>query len=371
MKSIFKKTIRLYLNGVLRTSYKKLYKKIKKLNNFNSLKVKGEDEWYLRWKALDTKVNVDSYRIFSSYIGNDFDICPLESCAIYIEPSLNSGEYAYYYEDKNVFDALFDFGTLPNTIFRCINGIYLNDKYNVIDVSVLDKILINHSRVIVKPSVGGESGRGIELFNKSEQGWFNLDNKELTIPYLENTYKGNFIVQEVVKQSAYMSIFNKSSVNTIRIMTYRSVKTDQIVIPNAILRIGSLGSYVDNAHSGGRFIGVTEDGVLGKYTCDYLGSKQAIFNGIDFSTENFIIPNYDKVRKFAIEVAEKIPHMRLLALDILLDENNLPKLIEFNSTGFSAWLFQFTNSSAFGEWTDEVLEYSISKKGKIKNKYLI
>ena len=55
-------------------------------------------------------------------------------------------------------------------------------------------------------------------------------------------------------------------------------------------------------------------------------------------------------------------HHRLLALDIMLDEQGNPKLIEVNVGGFSAWLFQYTNGSAFGQYTDEVISFFKKKK---------
>lgn len=159
-----------------------------------------------------------------------------------------------------------------------------------------------------------------------------------------------------------MAQFNNTSVNTIRVMTYRSLATNEVVIPNAILRVGAEGKDVDNAHAGGMFCGISANGVLGKYMCDYLGNKKKSFNGVDYSNSDFCIPNYNRVKEFAKQVADKVLHHRLLALDIMLDEQGNPKLIEVNVGGFSAWLFQYTNGSAFGQYTDEVISFLKKKK---------
>ena len=175
---------------------------------------------------------------------------------------------------------------------------------------------------------------------------------------LDSQYGSNYIIQECMQQMAFMASFNPSSVNTIRVMTYRSVKDDDVKFCNAVLRIGGKGSDVDNAHAGGKFCGIDQNGVLGKYVCDFLGRKDTIFNGVDFTREK-IIPNYDTIKTFSINVASKIPYMRLLALDIMIDASGTPRLIEFNCTSFSYWLFQFTNGCAYGQYTDEVIEYAI------------
>lgn len=65
--------------------------------------------------------------------------------------------------------------------------------------------------------------------------------------------------------------------------------------------------------------------------------------------------------KFAERVLEQIIFGNLVALDIALNENGAPILIETNVGGFSGWLFQFTTGSVFGEFTDEVMEYCYSK----------
>lgn len=77
------------------------------------------------------------------------------------------------------------------------------------------------------------------------------------------------------------------------------------------------------------------------------------------------------MKEFAKEVADKVLHHRLLALDIMLDEQGNPKLIEVNVGGFSAWLFQYTNGSAFGQYTDEVISFLMEKKWMLIKKYCI
>ena len=154
-----------------------------------------------------------------------------------------------------------------------------------------------------------------------------------------------------------MSQFCHTSVNTIRIAIYRSVKNNKPIVINSIIRIGKEGSLVDNAHAGGLFVGVDENGKLGSYCCNQFGEKITVFNDIDFTSQSLLIPDYQGVKAFAERVADAIPHHRLLALDIMLDENNHPILLEYNIRAFSVWLFQFTNGAGFGRYTDEIIEY--------------
>ena len=56
-------------------------------------------------------------------------------------------------------------------------------------------------------------------------------------------------------------------------------------------------------------------------------------------------------------IGNSIPHLRLLALDIMIDASGKPRLIEFNSSDYSMWLFQFTTHGAFGDYTEEIIRY--------------
>ena len=78
--------------------------------------------------------------------------------------------------------------------------------------------------------------------------------------------------------------------------------------------------------------------------------------GIDFDKNVYRIPDYEQVKNFGISIAERIPFHDLVALDIAIDENNNPTLLEINVGGFSAWLFQFTVGSVFGNLTHEIMQ---------------
>ena len=123
------------------------------------------------------------------------------------------------------------------------------------------------------------------------------------------------------------------------------------------MRIGSKGNYVDNGHARGRFVGISKSGKMSNVVFDQYGVKQNVFNGVDFSKYNFNVPNWDKIVGFAKEVGKCVPHHRLLALDVAIQKNGEPILIEYNINGFSMWIFQFTGQPALGEYTEEIKEY--------------
>ncbi len=327
-------------------------------------KCNGIDKWKNKWKVLG-HVNKDYYRIFSQYIGEDVNIVPDDICHNVIEPILNPKRYISAYEDKCLFDKMlwssFNKNVTPTTYIRNIGGAYFDNNYHHITKvdSCINTIPVSVNRLIIKKSIDSSSGRGIIFFNRDKDGIFrdSSNNAELSEQYLTQIFIKDFVVQEVMSQSSFMSQFCTTSVNTIRMAVYRSVKTNRPTVINAIMRIGKDGSLVDNAHAGGMFVSISNDGVLGKYCCTQYGVKETTFNGINYSMESFAIPNYNEIKKFAEQVANAIPHHRLLALDIALDNNNKPVLLEYNIRGYGVWAFQFTSGSGFGEYTDEIIEY--------------
>ncbi len=375
IKNIIIKTLCLVRYWRCASRYSQQYKELLNVNNLPNKPCEGEDEWQHKWSVLD-KANPVYYRLFSQYIGKDSNIVPEDICHNYIETALNPSIYVPYYSDKNIFDKLFKEGTMPRTILRKMGGGFLDAKYMPICVnnnSDLHNILSqsNVEKIVIKPSVDGESGRGVKLFQKAGDNWFELGtNKVLTLDSLNDEYKDEIIVQECMEQADYMSYFNQTSVNTLRLTVYRSVKTNKCHVTSAIMRIGGKGSLVDNAHAGGGYVGILEDGTLCNKVLNQYGQSCTIFNDIDFSKKHNI-PNWDKVIEFAKYVGESIPHLRLLALDIMVDKNGEPHLIEFNSSGYSMWLFQFTMGSAFGKYTDEIIEYCAINKHKATKSFKI
>lgn len=351
----------------------RFYHLIMRKNGIANKKVPGEEEWIKKWSVFGLKAKPAQYRVFSHYMGPDINIVPEDICHDFIETILNPPRFRDYYADKNVFDILFPAGYFPRTLLRKINGFYHDEKYQQLEMNeqrlfqMLDKSSVD--RIVIKPSVGGNSGRGVRLFSKTTEPsteWRDVTTDErLNLAYLDQNYGSNIIIQEAVLQSDYISQFNPSSINTLRLALYRSVSDNECHIVGAIMRIGGKGSVVDNAHAGGYYVGIHPDGTFCHEVCNQYGERLTIFNDVDF-TKDYHYPNWEEVTEYAKSIGKYILHHRLLALDIVIDKNDKPHLIEFNIEGFSTWLFQYTLAGAFGSYTDEIIEYCKSMQKDIE-----
>ena len=360
-----------------RNERKKLNKFInREPSKYEAYSKDNAEEWLKRWSVLG-KTDKVFYRYYSRYIGESPDILPDDLMHNVIEPLLNPMRFRGLYADKNMFDKLlkpyFNESVTPKTIFRCIkNGLFDADYY-VISKNQAIKLIqkAESSFLVAKPTVDSSSGNNILFFDKKGEEYYSRDKRQkLEIDVLSKELGPDFVLQEGQLQSEEMKVFNSTSINTLRVATYFSVESQKPVVLNGVLRVGKQGAFVDNAHAGGCLIGISRDGKLQSFCSDQFGNQFTEFNGIDFSKQEFVIPNYEKVGEFAQNIAASLPHQRILALDIMLDQNNQPKLIEFNNYAFGVWAFQQTIGSLFGSYTDEVINYCKTHKKEATRIYL-
>lgn len=366
MKEKIRLLLRTLLIRVHALKKRKEYRYFTKLNHYTDKSLFTEKEWVKKWSFPHMKASPLFYRFFAHYLGENLDIAPEDTIQQIIEPILNPSRYVDYYSDKNMFDKLLPNSFFPRTIIRKIGGLYYDRDYNRLKLDETElQHLLNESfvdRIILKPAVGGMSGRGVVLFEKDGATWVKYqDCVSLSLAFLEGYTYSDFILQECIEQHPEISRFCHTSVNTIRMAVYRSVKDDQCHILGAVMRMGNEGSVVDNSHAGGRHVGLDEQGRMFPYICDQYDRKEFIFNGIDFRDVDFVVPCFHEIRNFALSAAEKIQHHRLIAMDIALKKNGKPILLEFNVFGFSSDLFQCTVGPVFGEYTDEILAYCRQK----------
>lgn len=301
----------------------------------------------------------EDFRFFSRFIGSRPNIVPESLCHNQIEPVLNPVAYRAYYEDKNVYDRLFPGAWLPATLLRNMGGRWTDADYTPVesDDGLLYRLCAPCQRIVVKPSVESGSGRGVRLYMRNDDGLYRQpgDPEVLTCALLTRLYGCDFIVQEALSQSAFMAGFCASSVNTLRVTTYRSVVSEKPVILSIVLRIGSEGSCIDNFHGGGTIVGVHLDGRIGEKAYNEHGHPSRVCHASEGSPLR--LPQIEAVSKFALQVARRIDHHRLLTLDIALDREERPRLIEFNVSSYSVPMVQMTSGPAFGSYTDEIIDY--------------
>ena len=346
--------------------FERYYSRIISYNNIRKPeKNRYFNEWLQKWSVFGYKPTHLGWQAFLPYMNENVNFVPNDVARNFIEPILIPDAYQPFYNDKNSFGLFLDKDWMPKTYFRSINGLLYDENYNAVHESDFMDLFNNVDKLVVKPAKD-MGGTGVALFKRSGKIFLDDGNNELSLQYLRKIYGSDYIIQECIEQNEYMAQFNPSSVNTIRIATYRNIKTGEIHIMGAVLRIGAKGAFVDNISSGGLSIFIDENGKLNKYLRDKYGKTRTIHNDIDFANEEFIIPNFDKVKQFVIEVAKRMPHMSLFANDVTIDTKGNPRLIEVNTTMISYSPYQYNGVPFFGEYTDDLIEHCLKENKKIK-----
>ena len=267
----------------------------------------------------------------------------------YMNPDQN---YINVFADKNVL-AMIAKGVgirMPETVASCANGVLRDGNYHIVRWDNLVDLLPEET-CFAKPTIDSDSGKGCML----------IDKKQTDLISTLKTVGNNFVVQERIVCSDSIRKINPSSVNTFRVMTY--FWDGKIQCAPVIMRIGRNGSFLDNAHAGGLFIAVNQDGTLHKTAFTEFKISFTEHPDTHVVFDGYKIDNFDKVIESAKRIHAAMPQLGVVNWDFTIDKDETPVLIEANTSGGSIWLFQMAwGCGVFEENTVGILEWIKEKK---------
>ena len=158
------------------------------------------------------------------------------------------------------------------------------------------------------------------------------------------------MIQQCVKQHKDMAALNPTSVNTLRILSYRSGM--EVLIVYSVVRIGRSGQVIDNQCAGGISTTVTRDGRLGKVAFGGYSEDNVMKTDTGVVLEDYQLPSYDKAIEMVKRLHLKLPYLNIVGWDIAIEEDGEPVLIEFNT---HPGLSQSAFCSGMGEYTERII----------------
>jgi hypothetical protein len=266
---------------------------------------------------------------------------------------LNNAHFSLAYVDKGFYDTLFPDVNRPQTIIKNVNGFFYDYKNPISKEEAISRCS-NLKEAIVKPTVLGTWGEGVKLIH-TENGF--IPEMNMSVTDLFSLYKKSFIIQSKLEQHPDLARLNPTSVNTIRVMSYR--KENEVIILYAVIRIGRMGKVVDNETAGG--IKADIDLQTGRIKGPAFGSpEEPNMPQTDSGAvlDNYLIPSFPQVLDFVKDLHLRLPYFRLIGWDISVDTNGMPILIEWNR---SAELSQVAHGPAFGDYTEEILATALKE----------
>jgi hypothetical protein len=180
---------------------------------------------------------------------------------------------------------------------------------------------VRKKKFIIKP-LFNDSGVGVEVFTYGES----------EVP------NSSFIAEEIIKQSEDLAKFHPQSVNTLRLNTIRC--KDSIEVWQCILRYGRSGNLVDNAHFGGCFSVIDENGYA-IAAGDVKRHKFTVHPDTGVALTGFKVPDWEQACELVRHLATKVEGLRYIGWDLahtdkgwlLVEANTSPGILPPMVTG--------------------------------------
>lgn len=357
-----KRNIKVLVNRIKEyIGYKKTcsvhFKTIKKMRAggaykvLNPFQVNEVQSFYTKYWGKKISLKWHEYYL---YLNGEFSPRYMPTYIYYgkIISKLNNHRFGAIYSDKSMAEKLLGNRIRqPKTFVKNINGIfYIDDEVVTREQAIA--VCVNIVDAVIKHSIDSSQGKSVSRFS-CKNGVVTGKNCPDNIEKLFDTYKANFLVQEAIQQHPEMARLNPTSLNTVRIMTYWS--KNGVVVLYAVVRMGRVGAVVDNASAGGLYCGVKEDGYLKEkaYTLTPFSEHTKTDTGVIL--KDFRIPMYKELKKKAVELHQQLPYSKFIGWDLSVNKDNEIELVEINAN--CPGLFQGATGPAFGDYTEEILEY--------------
>ncbi len=316
---------------------------------------KSIDDLYIR--NYGKKIPYDWHKHYTAFTGNfDPTYFPEILCIPEFEYFLNMyRSYAKVFEDKNVLPLIAKSVNIrtPEIVLTNTKGMLRNGDFKRITRSEAENLIDCNEKLFCKPSVGSSSGRGCFLVCFLN-GVDEYSNK--TVSEVIDSLGNDFSIQKVVKNHSSIDKIYSGSLNTFRIITYRW--KDNIYHVPAIMRIGRGGHFLDNAHAGGIFIAVDDDGQLHRTAFSEFKDAYTEHPDSHLQFDGYKIEDFPKVLTAAKTMHEAFPQIGCVNWDFALDDTGTPIVIEANVCGGSYWLPQKGHGCGlFGDRTEEILRW--------------
>ena len=207
-------------------------------------------EYRRLWAPLGGDSNLLWLKMYGSVSGVwDPRFVPETAYYTLIEPCLNNKVMSKGFSDKNLYDRYLSGFSLPETVLSNIEGSWYDGNLKQVTPAWAVEIMGDYKSLVVKPALDSGGGKGVALAGTLYPP---LDTPE----GVAKAYHKNFILQEVIEGHSFYRQFSSTSVNTLRVLTFRSV-TDETIKPlRSLLRVGKTGSITDNQAAGGYACGV-------------------------------------------------------------------------------------------------------------------
>lgn len=290
-----------------------------------------------------TKEPLHWHMAYSAFNGlEDHRYLPEDLFYNLIEPALNHVDLTRAYADKNGYRGLFTDLRDPETVIKNIWGRYYNTAGQPLSQEEAIALLAEcPTDLLIKPSIESGGGRNVRFLEKGTD-----------FQSLFNYYGRDFLIQKNLEQVEELSQIHASSLNTLRILTYRH--EDSAAVLSTVVRFGRGTCRLDNQTAGGISCGL-QDGRLNSFGVDKYGGRYEFHPDSKRKFTGQIIPGAYAAEALACRLHDELDHFRLVSWDLAIGKDRLPYLIEMNLRYQEINFHQFNNGPVFRDLIEDDL----------------
>ncbi|MCQ2354290.1 MAG: hypothetical protein MJ102_04200 [Clostridia bacterium] len=308
----------------------------------------------------------DWHRLYQSFTGRfDASYFPEILFSSKFELMMNPRKYSYVLDDKLLLPLFCD-GVknvkTPAVIGTYGGGVFFDAGKNVYSREEFIEKMSDIGDAVIKLTQDTASGRGVK-FVSLKDGKDSVSGKmlgELIDEFLKGNSKNTFQIQELLKPHPKLAALYPNSINTFRIVTY--LWNGAVYHFPVALRLGRGGNRLDNAHAGGVFIGVSDEGIMEAEAYSEFGERVSVHPDTGVTFKGYELDFVPELIAAAEKMHLNAPQLGVISWDLTVDEKGGIVLVETNTTGQTIWFPQMANGrGAFGENTADILRF-VSKK---------
>ncbi|OBU18811.1 hypothetical protein AYY19_02815 [Photobacterium aquimaris] len=239
-----------------------------------------------------------------------------------LEAKVNDFGLNKFFDHKGYISNILNSNTVL-TIANCIAGTIYDSNNDVIEfndlISYLEQSPVG-TEFVIKRSIGTGGGNGVEIGVANH-----------IVPFLKTYFndKYDFVIQPVITQHDDLAIFNPSSINTVRVMSF--AYQGNVYPVSTVLRMGN-GGRIDNSAAGGISIGVDSSGKLRDFAIDHDFKKyyQHPRTSIKFS-DGYSIPYFNELLELVKDKHKCLKSHGIVSWDLTVDNDGRMSVIEYNA----------------------------------------
>ena len=313
------------------------------------------------WGKLGLPCSDKWLRFLSNISGIvDYRYCPEDLFYGRIERVLNDCERQYHSaDDKNAIGLYVEKSLQARTILRFIRGAFYDEDNRFVPEARAKAIVeSDNGEMIGKVCVNALGGHSISLFHYENGRNVSSKGIPLTLEFIKGCGE-SYLLQEKIEQHAFSAQFNPASANSCKVMTLRCPWDGTIDVVAAGMRFGVTKDVFDNLSSGGISVALDpKTGALGKTAHNWFRADPFPVHpstGVEFKGK--IHPQWQKMRKLAMSLADRVPYMNVISWDMIADKDGVVKVIEANAASQSTDWLQYDFGGLFGDYTEQVVDW--------------